>query len=261
MIRSSANLVIITVHSGPIIFLKKTLQSIDTQTVAPHHNIVVASRTSLYRTKYLKKNNRTFIINKDKSIYNAMNIALRDKVIKNNYIIFLNSGDVLLNKRSIFNIKKYFLLKKIIIGSQILNLDNDYYQIRKCFFVKKNYSPHGSFLCHSSLLNSLNKEFFFDEKRLIDADGKWMTRIINNSQKKFIKINANISIHSLGGISTSPSIKTILHYLKINLSLCLKESLKFILKILLTKKFYFRFIYIVKYKHKKKYKHEKFISV
>jgi len=256
MIRGSANLVIITVHKGPIISLKKTLKSIDAQILAPHHSIVVASRTSLYRTQYLKKNNRTFVINKDKSIYNAMNIALRDKVIKNNYIIFLNSGDIFLNKRSIFNIKKYFLLKKIIICSQILSLDSDYYQIRKYFFAKKKYSPHGSFLCHSSLLNSSKKLNFFDEKRLIDADGLWMSRIINNNKKKIIKINKNISIHSLGGVSTNPSIKTILHYFKINLILCIKEFLKFILKIILSKKFYFRFIYFVKYKYKKEYRHE-----
>ena len=256
MISGSANLVIITVHSGPIIFLKKTLQSIDTQIVAPYHNIVVASRTSLYRTKYLKKTNRTFVINKDKSIYNAMNIALRNKVIKNNYIIFLNSGDIFLNKRSIFNIKKYLLPKKIIIGSTILNLDSDYYEIRRYFFKKKDYSPHGSFLCDSSLLNSSKKSDFFNEKHLIDADGLWMSRIINNNKKKFIKINKNISIHSLGGISTSPSIKTIAHYFKINLILCMKEFIKFFLKILLEKKFYFRFIYCLKYKYKKKHKYE-----
>jgi hypothetical protein len=251
MISGSANLVIITVHTGPIIFLKKTLQSIDTQIVAPHHNIVVASRTSLYRTKHLKKKNRTFVINKDKSIYNAMNIALRDKVIKNNYIIFLNSGDIFLNKRSIFNVKKYLLPKKIIIGSTILNLDSDYYQIKKYFFEKKKYSPHGSFFCDSSLLNSSKKSDFFDEKRLIDADGLWMSRIINNNKKKLIKIYKNISIHSLGGVSTTPSIKTIEHYFKINLILFLKEFIKFILKILLRKKFYFRLIYFVKYKYKK----------
>jgi hypothetical protein len=251
MISGSANLVIITVHRGPIIFLKKTLQSIDTQILAPHHNIVVASHTSLYRTKYLKKKNRTFVINKDKSIYNAMNIALRDKVIKNNYIIFLNSGDVFLNKRSIFNINKYFLLKKIIIGSQILKLDSNFYHIRKYFFKKKNYSPHGSFLCHSSLLNLSKNEMFFNEKRLIDADGLWMSKIINNNKKKFIKINKNITIHSLGGISTSPSIETISHYFEINLILFFKELLKFILKILLTKKIYFRVIYVLKYRYKK----------
>lgn len=252
MISGSANLVIITVHSGPIKFLKKTLQSIDAQIVAPYHNIVVASRTSLYRTKYLKKNNRTFVINKDKSIYNAMNIGLRDKVIKNNYIVFLNSGDIFSNKRVIFNIKKYLLLKKIIIGSTILNIDSDYYQIRKYFFKKKNYSPHGSFLCHSSLLNSSKKSGFFDESRLIDADGLWMSKIIYNNKKKIIKVNKNISIHSLGGISTRPSSKTIVHYFKINLILFLKEFIKFILKIFLGKKFYFRLIYFVKYKYIKK---------
>jgi hypothetical protein len=79
-----------------------------------------------------------------------------------------------------------------------------------------------------------------------------MSRIINNKKKKIIKINKNISIHSLGGVSTTPSIKTISHYFKINLILCFKEFLKFIIKKLFTNKIYFRIIYFVKYKYKKK---------
>lgn len=251
MISGSANLVIITVHSGPIIFLKKTLQSIDTQIVAPHHNIVVATRTCLYRTKHLKKNNRTFVINKDKSIYNAMNVALQNKIIKNKYIIFLNSGDLFFNKRIIFNIKKFFLTKNILVGKQILRIENDSYHIRKYFYLKKKYSPHGSFLCHANILNSSTEKILFQEKHLIDADGLWMSRVVAKNKHRFKKININISVLSLGGISTNPNIKTILHYYKLNLNLFLKEILKFTIKLFTTKKIYYRVIYFFKYKYKK----------
>ena len=252
MISGSANLVIITVHSGPIIFLKKTLQSIDTQTVAPHHNIVVAKGISVYHTKYLQNNNRTFVINKDKSIYSAMNIALQNKIIKNKFIIFLNSGDSFFNKRIIFDIKKFFLTNNVLVGKQVLRIDNDSYHIRKYFYLKKKYSPHGSFLCHANILSCPTQKILFDEKHIIDADGLWMSRVVAKNKHRFKKININISTLSLGGVSTNPTIKTILHYFKINLNLFIKETLKFIINVFLTKKIYYRIIYCVKYKYFKK---------
>jgi len=251
MMSCSSNLVIITVHSGPIISLKKTLQSIDNQMSPSYHNIVVAKGISLYHTKYLQNNNRTFVINKDKSIYNAMNIALQNKVIKNKYIIFLNSGDLFFNKRTIYNIKKFFLTKNILIGKQILKIDNDSYFIRKYFYLKKKYSPHGSFLCPADIAKSPTENILFNEKRLIDADGIWMSNIVAKNRNRFKKINMNITVHNLGGVSTNPTVKTALHYLKLNLNLFNKEILKFIVKLLVTQKIYYRIIYLFKYKYKK----------
>ena len=251
MISDNASLVVVTVHSGPIGFLKKTLKSIDTQMLVPYHSLVIAKGVSLYNTQNLQKNNRTFVINKDKSIYNAMNIALQHKIIKNKYIIFLNSGDFFYNKRTIFNLKKFFFKKKIIVGTQVLKVDNDYYEIKKYFSLKNKYLPHGAFLCYSSLFNSPTKKILFDEKRIIDADGIWMSRVISKNRNRLKKINMNISVLSLGGVSTNPSIKTILHYFKINLILCFKEILKFIIKIFSTKKIYYKIIYCLKYKYKK----------
>ena len=251
MISDNASLVVVTVHSGPIGFLKKTLKSIDTQMLVPYHSLVIAKGVSLYHTQNLQKNNRTFVINKDKSIYNAMNIALQHKIIKNKYILFLNSGDFFYNKRIIFNLKKFFFKKKIIVGTQVLKTDNDYYEIKKYFSLKNKYFPHGAFLCYSGLLTSPTKKILFDEKRKIDADGIWMSRVISKNRNRLKKINMNISILSLGGISTNPSINTILHYFKINLILCFKEISKFIIKIFSTKKIYYRIIYCLKYKYKK----------
>jgi len=251
MMSGSSNLVVITVHRGPIVFLKKTLQSIDTQMSTRPHNIVVAKGISLYHTKYLQNNNRTFVINKDKSIYSAMNIALQNKIIKNKYIIFLNSGDTFFNKRTIFKIKKFFLTKNVLIGKQVLRIDNDSYSIRKYFYLKKKYSPHGSFLCPANILSCPTQKILFEEKRIVDADGLWMSRVVAKNRHRVKKININISALSLGGVSTNPKIKTILHYFKINLNLFIKETLKFIIKLFLTKKIYYRVIYCLKYKYLK----------
>ena len=105
-----SNLVVITVHKGSIHKLKKTLRSIDSQLCQPHLNIIIAKNISLYQISTFRKNNRIFILNKDKSIYNAMNIGLRNKLINNKFIIFINSGDMVFNKRVIYDLEKYFIL-------------------------------------------------------------------------------------------------------------------------------------------------------
>ena len=82
-----ANLVVITVHKGPIQKLKNTLRSIDTQICVPYRNIVIAKNISLYQIANFKKKNRILILNKDKSIYNAMNIGLRNTIRNDKFII------------------------------------------------------------------------------------------------------------------------------------------------------------------------------
>lgn len=247
---NNTNIVIITVHKGPINFLKQTLKSIDNQFIKAKHNIVIAKDICSYQIQGLKNKNRTFIINKDTSIYNAMNIALQHKLIKNNFIIFLNSGDSFFNKRVIFKIKKYFFTKRIIVGKQVLRLDNIDFHIKDSFYFKRTFLPHGSFIVNSSLVLSSIKKILFDEKRLIDSDGLWMNKVIKKSRGKLCKINLNISTLSLGGISTNPSINTIKIYYRINLFLFFKEFLKLTINLFFSKRFYYMIIYFYKYKFK-----------
>ena len=249
---TNANLVVITVHKGLVQTLKKTLRSIDRQICAPSHNIVVARNTSLYQVANFQRENRTFIFNKDKSIYNAMNIGLRNKIINNKFVIFLNSGDVFFNNKVIYDIKKYFTRTAPIAGQQILRYNNNYYKIRKIYSRKKNYLAHGAFFSPPIKKNSVSTHTFFLENHKIDADGIWMKTIIHKSFNSPIKVNKNISILSLGGVSTNPNISSVLHYKKINFKCYVKELLKLILKLILGKTLYYRVIYLFKFKHEKK---------
>ena len=242
-----SNLVIITVHKGPVEKLKKTLRSIDAQICMPQHNIVIAKDISLYEIASFQKKNRTFIINKDRSIYNAMNIGMRNKIINNQFIIFINSGDIFFNKQVIHNVKKYFVLNKPIVGRQILYFKKNYFFIKNYFANKKNYLPHGSFFCPPKKSNIVIKSIKFDERHKIDADGIWMKKIIFLFKNSIKKINITIGILELGGISTNPSIKTVLHFAKIDLYSCIKEFLKLNIKLIFGQKLYYKIIYYMKY--------------
>ena len=248
MIIQKSNLVIITVHKGSIHKLKKTLRSIDSQLCQPYLNIVIAKNISLYQISTFKKNNRIFILNKDKSIYNAMNIGLRNKLINNKYIIFINSGDIIFNKRIIYDLKKYFILNVPIVCRQCLQYGDTYYYIKENFAKNKNYLPHGSFFCPPIPKNYLSNFNVFNEKRIIDADGIWMQNIIRIFKRKIKKIDKVTSVLELGGISTRPTKNTVLHYAKINFYFFFKEFIKFVLKLIVSDNLYYKIIYFRKYK-------------
>ena len=75
---------IITIHS--LKRLIKTLDSIDNQKIKPYKNLVIIKKIKNFDFKKYKKKYRKFIIGKDTSLYNAMNIGI--KHTKKQYIIF-----------------------------------------------------------------------------------------------------------------------------------------------------------------------------
>lgn len=235
---------IITIHSGDIKNLDKTLSSIDIQVVRPDLNLVIVKEKKFNPTKF-KKNYRKFIIGKDKSLWNAMNIGLK-KTFKYN-IFFLNSGDELFSKNSIKNLKNEILKNKNInlIFKTILKYKNMKFYPKEIFFLNKNYSPHPSFVRHPIKRHEIK---FFDEKNKINADGFWMKKI--RKDRKFKKINKILSIYNLGGQSSNPSIESILSLFFYNFNDGIKEVLKFILSKIFHKKQYYKIIYKPKFEIK-----------
>ena len=76
LINAKKNISIITIHKGQIENLIKTLNSIDNQKVKNFKNYVISPFIPKTELKKFKKKYRKFIIGKDKSLYNAMNIGL-----------------------------------------------------------------------------------------------------------------------------------------------------------------------------------------
>ena len=109
---------IITIHKGPTKDLIKTINSVANQNHIPFDHLIISPKIPVYfKDKYNKKYIK-YIIGRDKSIYNAMNIGLN--LTRKRSILFLNSGDVFFNKDCVKNI--YEAIKKILIKLIFLKL-------------------------------------------------------------------------------------------------------------------------------------------
>ena len=228
-------LAIVTIHKGKFTNLLKTIKSVDNQKKKPSKHIIIAKNLSHAQLKYINAKSRTLIHNKDKSIYNAMNIGL--KITKKNHLLFLNSGDCLVNK----NITEYIynLIKKekkcLIFKTQIV-YKNKYYIPKDNFFLSDNYFPHPSFVRPPVK----KKLITFDESFKIISDGIWMRKHLNNYN--FKKIDMIIAQHNIGGISSVPSLDLIKDKIKISFLQFLKECIKLILFFVLNEKYFYQLI-------------------
>lgn len=228
-------LAIVTIHKGKFTNLLKTIKSVDNQKKKRFKHIIIAKNLSHTQLKYINAKSRTLIHNKDKSIYNAMNIGL--KITKKNHLLFLNSGDCLVNK----NITEYIynLIKKekkcLIFKTQIF-YKNKRYIPKDNFFLSNNYFPHPSFVRPPVK----KKLITFDESFKIISDGIWMRKHLNNYN--FKKIDMVIAQHNIGGISSVPSLDLIKDKIKISFFLFLKEFIKLVLYYVLKDKYFYQFI-------------------
>ena len=236
---------IITIHTGIKEELIKTLVSIDNQKVKPYKNIVIINKIKNFNFNKYKKKYRKFIIGKDSSLYNAMNIGI--KLTKKNNILFLNSGDTLYKKNTIqiINRKLKIFPNTILIFKTVLKYKNLIFFPKNKFFNNKIYSPHPSFI--RPKLNSSKVEYY-NENNKINSDGEWMRRLKNENPHR--KINVISSIYYLGGRSSKPSLKSIFFLLQDSFLSFLKELFKYLLYKINTKKNYYKLIYSKKFKLK-----------
>lgn len=232
---------IVTITDGNLDALECTLQSIDEQNDNHFKNLVISKKKLQNLNKKFKTKKRIFIYKKNSTIYQAMNIGL--KKTKNNCVIFLNAGDKFFSASSLKMIfyylkKKHF--KTCLMFISILEYKNNYFIPKKEVFFSNNFLTHSSFIRPKA-----KKDFGFDIKNKITADGEWM----RNNEAKFnlTKIYAPLSIFSLGGISNFPSKKSMIMKINRGIVEISKELLKFILLKIVGVNLFYKIIYYFKY--------------
>lgn len=233
---------VITINKDCSKDLIKTIRSVDNQDLQPNIHLIVAKKLENKIVKNFKKKYRKFIIGKDNSLYNAMNIGLKNTWGYN--VIFLNSGDIFFNNKSILNIKKNLKINaNCLIFKTILQFKNICYYPKKSFFYRDDYLPHPSFIRPPVLLNS--DKIYFNENKKISADSEWIKKNIKKFNSK--KINIPITKHYLGGVSSDPTLYTLTIRLKESFISFIKELLKFFLKIILGRKEFYNIIFFFKF--------------
>lgn len=233
---------VISVSDGSEKELELTIKSVRNQKFNFYKHIVIAKKLS---KKFIIKNKSRkiiFIVGKDKSIYNAMNIG--EKISFKKHTIYLNSGDVFYSNKTLRTISSKITKTK--------NLNIQFVSILKfnkiLFYPKKKYFYNVHTHTHSSFIRSpITKKniILYNENFKITADGQWMRENAKlNGLKKFY---IPTTVFSLNGISTLPSIKTILIKKRISLKDFYKEIIKYIISKLVSKKLFYLIIYSNKY--------------
>lgn len=237
---------VISVSDGNEEELKLTIKSVKNQKFNFYKHIIIAKKLS---KKFIKKNKSrkiTFIVGKDKSIYNAMNIG--EKISFNKHTIYLNSGDIFYSDKTLktisnkLNQTKNFNVQFV----SVLKFKTNLFYPRKKYFHNINTYTHSSFI-RSPILKK--KIIFYNENFEITADGQWMRE--NTKENGLKKFYIPISIFSLNGISTLPSTKTILIKMRIGFNDFFKEVIKYAISKFLSKKLFYLIIYSNKYFLKK----------
>lgn len=235
----TCKLAIITIHSGDIRNLIKTVNSVSKQIEKPDLHLIISKKFNTFFCQDKRSSTIKFVRKKDKSLYNAMNIG---QLYTQKYsIIFLNSGDILYRNNTLNLIKP-----KIANNNKCLNFKTLLQYGKKKFFIKNSVFYNNNFFSHPSFVRPpVKKSIKFNEYFNVIADSFWMRSNVELYRIK--KIPDIISIHFLGGVSSSPNFFSIKDNFKFSLLYGIKELLKFIIFIILKQPKYYSFIFDKKF--------------
>lgn len=224
---------VITVCFNSLEMLKKTMQSVETQTYTNIEYIVIDGNSTDGTPEYLKNYNgklTKYVSESDKGIYDAMNKGVN--MSEGDYVIFLNAGDLFaenLTLEKIFDGKTYD--SDVIYGDVIKN--------GRVKPAEKPHNAHKMYFCHQSCFTKLEclKQFPFDTKYKMSADFNFF-KILTLNNKIFKQLDLPVSIFDTTGVSNTKRSKG----LKENINI-VKEHDDFINKLRLLPRLYFVYWY------------------
>lgn len=198
---------IITINYNNAIGLEKTINSIIGQTFCDFQYIVIDGDSTDSSKKilnnYSEKINTT-ISEPDTGIYHAMNKGI--SLAKGEYLLFLNSGDMLFEKNVLQNIIPHLGTADLLTGHTNMKYDNGYTitKARKDITFKTLFQYS---IDHPSTF--IKKEMFekvgnYDESLKIVADWKWFLIAMAKHEASYKNIDQIVSTFDAGGISSLP---------------------------------------------------------
>ena len=179
----------------------KTINSARKQKYNNYEIIIVDGKSSdgtIKEIKRIKDRRVRSVIEKDNGIYDAMNKGVKKS--KGDWIIFLNSGDIFVNKNvlkkiSIKEIEKY----DILFGNTLVDNKFFIYKVRANSFTKKTiFMP----FCHQSTVvrKNLLLNYVFSSKYKISSDFDFFLKCFKK-RVRFHNLNITVSKVLSNGLS------------------------------------------------------------
>ena len=232
----NTKLSIITINRNNVAGLRKTIESVLSQTYRDFEYIIVDGASTDESVEVIKASalqaeglDFYWISEPDRGIYNAMNkgieIALGKRVVdtfnrsersednKNkilpDYIQILNSGDYLVDEHVVERIMPILDGTDIIQGNNIEEINNKIYRNRgygksdiDMFDILKGYFLHQGSFCKRDLFD---KYGYFDESYRISGDTKFFMDCLGIHDATFKYIDLDITNYDCNGVSAPQS--------------------------------------------------------
>ena len=212
---------IITINYNDAIGLQKTLNSTLTQSCTDFEHVIVDGASPDNSVEVIEKYAAeasakgikvTWISEKDKGIYNAMNKGI--KMSSGEYIEILNAGDILASDEVVE--KMYAALEEknypeLLYGNMLKTVDWVHIKRDNCGG-NSEYTPNSFLYFYNGTLNhdcayikrSLFDKFgFYNEEMKICSDWEWYVRAIVLGNVSPVYVNIDVTIFDMNGVSES----------------------------------------------------------
>ena len=202
---------IITINYNNAAGLKKTIESVLSQD-NPNFDYVVIDGNSSDGSQEILNDYRSRVSfalsEKDTGIYNAMNKGIR--AAKNEYLLFLNSGDTLLEKGTLSKVERIIDGSfDIYYGNQIF-MSNRSNQMEEWTFPEKltfgffidNSLPHQATFIRKSLFDSIG---LYNENLKIASDWEFFMVAVCIKKASYKHLGMVVSEYDFTGISSNPN--------------------------------------------------------
>ena len=212
---------IITINYNNAQGLLKTLHSVLTQTCTDFEHMIVDGASTDNAVEIIQQYEKdasargikvTWVSEKDKGIYNAMNKGI--KMASGEYIQILNSGDCLaadIVVADMFSALKDKEYPVILYGNMLKTVDWKTYQRDNCG-ANSEYTPNSFLYFYNGTLNhdcayikrSLFEQFgYYNENMKICSDWEWYVRAIVMGNVSPVYVNIDVTIFDMNGVSES----------------------------------------------------------
>ena len=206
----SMKISIITINYNNAVGLKKTIDSVITQTYKDYEYIVIDGGSTDGSVDVIKRHAADisyWVSESDNGIYNAMNKGI--KVANGDYCLFMNSGDCLYDSSVLQRFNTYNSDKDIIIG-RVYSLQNNSSLFPPPHRDISMYHMYASTVPHqgSFIKTTLQKKNLYDESLRIVADWKFFVQVIIIQNCTIEYTDFPVARYDTNGISTIDSETT-----------------------------------------------------
>lgn len=203
---------IVTINFNNAAGLQKTLDSVAAQTCIEFEHIIVDGASTdgsvdeivaYSQSPIANRHKITWLSEPDTGIYNAMNKGVN--MATGEYLLFLNSGDYLVNESVIEKVVPFLNSIDIIQGNTIEDVGGKVYRNRgygksniDLFDVMKGHFLHQASFCRKELFD---KYGMYDESYRIAGDTKFFMNCLGCRNATFKYVDLDIANYDVTGIS------------------------------------------------------------